>query len=510
VGEPGPNGARLLMTRAILVYAKFYTTSVLFAHVVKFLLDHRASETQDVYCHLLFDDRRDRDLAQSLLDPARVTCHALYEHCHPWHEKSWSSERIRRWEKLYGTPHLKGYTASERILKGVPSGMHEPYVIHHIEYYENLLRDVQPVLFVAGPADALPAWVAIRVFQRNNIPILILSPSRFGRRCFLPEDPHEHLGIRRIYEEKVAKGLAPEDVRPVDELIQQYRDRRVKPADYWAVSKAIRPRVFPRPNRLFREIHAAFRTDRQYYDERLCEILGRAFKARLNGFCNWYLRSRTLRAIPSDRPFFFFPLQVEPEMALSTQGRGWTDQLALIRLISECLPIDRYLYVKEHPMMSSGVRTLAFYKAVLKLPCVRLVDQFLDSYAIVPQAEAVITLGSTTGWEALMFNRPVLLAGRAFYEEFREGVVPLNDIEQLPHLLREMRHRVVSDDAIRCFAAAVFTKAPNAFLGEPRLFPELAGEVLSSDNFERISTLILNKLNGLTACTENKAPAGAH
>lgn len=481
------------MTQEILLYGNVYLTSFIFIHMLQRLLSRYPEELRGFHFHLVLDDRRDRDLAASLLPPEQVTLHAQYEECHPWDKtNTWPLAAVQAWERRYGNPHLKVYTRAERILAGRSEEERQRYLLSQIDYFEGLTHRLKPALFVCGQAGALPPWVAIKVSQGNAVPTLILSCSRFENRCFTPADPHERLHVQTLYQEKQRSGLSEEEDRTVEAIFRQYCSKKAKPVEFQPIQKAIQPKRIPRLNRFLRTLWEYRCTDRRYYDEPLSVILLRALKARRSWITDRLLKSSMLHQIPSEPKFFFFPLQVEPEMSLSTQGRGWTNQLELIRLVSECLPIDRWLYVKEHPMMVSGLRPGRFYKEILRLPRVRLLHQRLDSYAVVPHAEAVITLGSTAGWEALMFGRPVLLIGHAFYEEFQEGVICLNAIEDLPFLLRRMRFHHFSEKALRAFTAAVLTKAPRGFLAEPRFFPGLADQVMG--NLDGFVDLLLERL----------------
>ena len=481
--------------KEILLYGNVYITSFIFIETMRRLLALDAEQAKDARFHLVFDDRRDRDLAASLLpDDGRVKLYAQYERCRPWDaSRSWAPEKIREWENRYGSPHLGAYTATERILAGRPHEVRLRYLLHQIEYFETLCSTIRPRLFMCGPAGSLPPWVAINVFRANQVPSLLVGCSRFENRIFLPADAHENLELGDLYREKLRNGLSPEEEEAAGRILAQYKARRAKPVEFTPIRKAIRPRLIPRPSRLWQNIREYRTSDRRYYDEPLSVILGRAVKARRSWFSDLLFTRGSVRSLEQTPKFFFFPLQVEPEMSLTTQGRGWPSQLSLIRLISDCLPVDRWLYVKEHPMMSSGVRPLGFYRQILRLPRVRLLDQRMDSYAVIPKAEAVITLGSTAGLEALMLRKPVLLAGRAFYEEFSEGVVRLDKFEDLPSKLRGIRSRPpIREEAIKAFMAAALTKAPRGFLAEPRFFPALRRQVM--DNVDGFVDLLLARL----------------
>jgi len=179
---------------------------------------------------------------------------------------------------------------------------------------------------------------------------------------------------------------------------------------------------------------------------------------------------------------------------LATQGRGWTNQLNIIRAVNDALPIDRWLYVKEHPSMLAGLRSVEFYRTIISLPRVRLLQQSMNSYSIVPRAEAILTITGTAGWEGLMFGRPVVLFGHSFYEEFEEGVIRVNQPQDLPSILRNVRDRQIPQEALLAYMAAVLSKTRRGFLIEPRVYSDQTTMILSRENLEDIAQVILEHL----------------
>ena len=479
-------------TRNVVVYGKMFTTAHVFIHALRRLLVRPGLGGYHFHC--VFDDRRDAAYAASFLPADRVTVHAQYRELDPFRKDlTWAPETVKRWERLYGHPHLRLYMDKERILDGLPVEVKWRYLLSHIEYFENLIQVTKPVLYISGAASTIHPWVGMEVCRGNGVPCLSFYPTRFGTTSFLLDGPYEQLRIGTLYQALLAQGLDADEERAAQAVLDEYRQNAVKPIDYLYVN-AKRMRALPRPGRAIHAIREYYGTDQQYYDEPLHVLLLRALKARRTCFYDWFLRSKMVRTIDPERRFFFFPLQFEPEMSLVTQGRGWTDQLELVRLISQSLPIDRWLYVKEHPNMPAGIRPLRFYRELTSLPRVQLLDRHINSYAIVPHAEAVLTITSTAGWEALMFNRPVGLFGHAFYEEFDAGVVQVTNPEELPRILLNFRRLTISDKTILAYIAAVLRQAKPGILIEPRFFPSAAELVLSDENLDHIGQAILDKL----------------
>ena len=479
--------------RNVVVFGKRFTTGHVLTHVLRRLFAQAPEELRDVHVHCLFDDRRDAAEAAAMLAGQPVTVHAEYAELDPFARRRWPQATVDGWERRYGDPHLGRYIEGERVLARRSREARWTYLLAHVEYYERLAQTLQPVAFVSGAASTMHPWLAMRVFRENGARCVSFYPTRFGDTSFILDGPYETLGIAGTYRALLASGLSDAEERMAREVVDGYRTQAVRPVDFGFVN-AQRTRMLPNPVNAARLVREFRRTDRRYYDERLGTLIARALRARRRPLYEAWLRPRVVAAVDRSEPYFFFPLQFEPEMSLATQGRGWMHQLEVIRLIHDALPVDRRLYVKEHPNMPLGTRPMRFYRALARLPRVHLLDRRVNSYAVVPHAEAVLTITSTAGWEALMFDRPVALFGHAFYEEFAEGVRVVTRPEELPAILRSFRDWKGSGDAILAYVAAVLRRSQPGIIVEPRYVPDSAGLVLSDDNLDKLGRVIVHAL----------------
>jgi hypothetical protein len=75
------------------------------------------------------------------------------------------------------------------------------------------------------------------------------------------------------------------------------------------------------------------------------------------------------------------------------------------------------LYVKEHlPMF--GRRPLWFYKELLKVPSIRLLRPEVDAHRLTAISAGVVTITNTTGIEAILHGKNVVVLGSIFYDVF--------------------------------------------------------------------------------------------
>lgn len=113
--------------------------------------------------------------------------------------------------------------------------------------------------------------------------------------------------------------------------------------------------------------------------------------------------------------FFYYPLHVPGDMALTLRSPQYLDQLALVDYICRNLPDGYRLALKEHPAMVGMVDTGRLKEVLDRYPQLALIDPKTNNYEIMRKAEAIITVNSKSGAEAGLLGRRVLVLGDAFY-----------------------------------------------------------------------------------------------
>mgnify|MGYP000683274512 CR=1 FL=1 len=127
----------------------------------------------------------------------------------------------------------------------------------------------------------------------------------------------------------------------------------------------------------------------------------------------------------------------------------FNDPFDFIRRINddEEIQSNKEFVVRWHPNMRfSGPTTQAkIQETVRATPSIKhiLPDSKISSYALLEQAEAILTSGSTIGVEALYWGVPSILAGRAYYEELDSITKPADWVE-LKELLLKSRYQSAS------------------------------------------------------------------
>lgn len=111
--------------------------------------------------------------------------------------------------------------------------------------------------------------------------------------------------------------------------------------------------------------------------------------------------------------FIYFSLHVEPEAVILARV-GLDNQLLLIKMLSDAIPKDWYIYVKEHPhqnkinnrecsYMINNIdyfKSKNFYKEIAKLNNVKLISIQTSSKELMLNSQAVASIGGSISIEA--------------------------------------------------------------------------------------------------------------
>jgi len=147
-------------------------------------------------------------------------------------------------------------------------------------------------------------------------------------------------------------------------------------------------------------------------------------------------QSLSLECVPSmNRKFIYVALHLQPECTTNPVGEVFQDQVFLIQTLSDALPSDWVIYVKEHPFQwpyygigFSEDRYRSYYERIAKIPKVSLIPIKTRSLDLISKAQAVATVSGTVGWEAVLRGKPALVFGNAWYQ-YAPGVMRVRNVD---------------------------------------------------------------------------------
>lgn len=112
--------------------------------------------------------------------------------------------------------------------------------------------------------------------------------------------------------------------------------------------------------------------------------------------------------------YIFFPLHYPYDSQLIIRAIPFLSQEFLVEILSRYLPYGYKLYVKEHPA-ALGYFSVKMLEYISKLPNVILIPPETNPYDLNKNAAMVCVINSTAGFEALMYQKPVITFGSSFY-----------------------------------------------------------------------------------------------
>jgi len=115
--------------------------------------------------------------------------------------------------------------------------------------------------------------------------------------------------------------------------------------------------------------------------------------------------------------FVYFPLSYQPEATTLAFGDEWDDQLLAIEKISQIIPKNWKILVKEHPYQwETFYRGELFFQRLKSIKQAVLIDNHsFSSEELIVNSKFVSTVSGNSGWEAIRFLKPALLFGRPWY-----------------------------------------------------------------------------------------------
>ncbi len=117
-----------------------------------------------------------------------------------------------------------------------------------------------------------------------------------------------------------------------------------------------------------------------------------------------------------NRKFILITLHVQPEASIDVVGSKYSNQIEFVRNIAMTTPVDYILLIKEHSH-AIGNRSYEFYKNLLEIPNVVLLDPFENSREAIKKASLVISNTGTSSLEAGILGVPAVTATSMFYKK---------------------------------------------------------------------------------------------
>jgi|WetSurMetagenome_2_1015567.scaffolds.fasta_scaffold190150_1 hypothetical protein len=135
--------------------------------------------------------------------------------------------------------------------------------------------------------------------------------------------------------------------------------------------------------------------------------------------------------------YIVFFMHLQPERTTLPEGYGFCNHYKVLQILSDIIPKDWTIYVKEHPAnfytkCSPCGRWPSFYTDIAKINNVSFVPLETDPYLMISNCECVTTITGTIARESLMMGKPVINFGlNTLYTDLPLGMYNYIDYSSL-------------------------------------------------------------------------------
>jgi hypothetical protein len=257
-------------------------------------------------------------------------------------------------------------------------------------------------------------------------------PENFGNSVFKDSE------ILHKYKSKETKAIVKQSVFSSAKLYLRYTDKAIK-----NLIMGFFPFLFKKEVLHFASLNGI--RNRLYY--RL--VLNKQLFKLIN--LNMHYNRIANNSLSLKEKFVFVGLHMQPEKTSQPMGGEFDNQLMMVKVLSDSVPGDWKVYVKEHPnqfnvrkVPNRHYRDKLFYDCLKELKNVEIVPLEINSEDLIENSKMVATLTGTLGWEAITKNIPALVFGNTYYMACR-AVRKVTDVKSCKKAIDELRIMTEND-----------------------------------------------------------------
>ena len=140
--------------------------------------------------------------------------------------------------------------------------------------------------------------------------------------------------------------------------------------------------------------------------------------------------------IINSRPYIYFPLPMEPEYNTHSLSKEFINVHAMVQQAAVSLPSGYNLVIKEHTP-NIGFKKRQFYKSLMKLPNVLIVNYILPGTELVDNAAAVMTISGTAAVEAAERGKMAIVFASSVEYMHLSNILLGHSMRDLPETIKK-------------------------------------------------------------------------
>lgn len=377
---------------------------------------------------LAFDDRSADMFAASQIEVARITMDRDAGLEGPELERQFS-----QYLALYGLDNVNLWFSHQRITFRIrDSTALERMFVHYCRALEAALdaagvRDGNAVMLqeLGGFLSVIASYHAAR---RRGVDNWFIEPSFFRGRLSLRPNSF----AAPSFPAQPSAALAPEVKSYLDETLA--RQSIVIPQKDRHQYRSVTSKVFNLKN--LRRL--AQKSVDKYVLGKHQDFghIGVHIRSHLEMILNAARTRRLYRGLDTLQRFVYYPLHVPADMALTLRSPDYLDQLALVSYLLRVVPRSHVVAIKEHPAQIGAIPAVRLAQLSALHDNLVILPPTTNNFVVLDRADAVVTVNSKSGAEAMLLGKPVIVLGDAFYGN-APGVVRLERLADLGEALRK-------------------------------------------------------------------------
>ncbi|QIK49162.1 hypothetical protein G8C36_19465 [Gordonia terrae] len=155
---------------------------------------------------------------------------------------------------------------------------------------------------------------------------------------------------------------------------------------------------------------------------------------------------RTVYEMDSTHTAVLYPLHDERDFQVAVRERHAVPQTAFLDYVASQLPAGHVLYIKPHPEHLTPHHSF-FWRGLLRRPNVAFLHPSVPGDRALRDADIVLTLASSMGYEALKLGKPVVCYGRPFYSG-RTITIDVKDLRDIRQAVVQAESFVPDDEVV--------------------------------------------------------------
>ncbi len=183
--------------------------------------------------------------------------------------------------------------------------------------------------------------------------------------------------------------------------------------------------------------------------------------------------------------YIFFPLHVSFDSQITVRNPQFFDQLQIVKRVCRCIPSDFSLVVKAHPGITGALsfRTLRDLKNNDKI---FLADPRLNAHSIIDNADGVVIISSTVGFESIVRGTPIVYLGKWTFQNLIPEMKSNDDMYLSENINRLVKANKVSENKIRKFVCGTYISSrPGSINSNKKNYTQIVEGCLESADTAR-------------------------